>query len=604
MYESEANRGFAPASELPSEVLARFSESGEAIASRTLIPWGEHCTECVWPTCYSTCELYSPRTDGRCRRFVDGMVRVDAPGSLNSYLLKIGFKRWAKLWSPANLAMYSLAAAARAERADRLAARCIQALPGSNLERFVSLKRYSMKKRRATNDAQVAIRPDCFLVECYNPNAASATLTVTIRREDSRIPFQALLVFKPGFSRHRIGFAEIAQVVDLTGHFNIELAPNDYPEGLTLYFGAMDFVTEKAGAGNRVPALKAGVCKCVIWDLDNTLWEGVLVEDGPERIRLKPGIVEIIKELDQRGILLSIASKNNREDAMALLRQFGIDEYFLFPQINWKPKSQGIHEIASNLNIGIDSLLFIDDSPFERGEVQSACPGVTVLDAAEYRSISERPDCDLPVTEDSRRRRLFYRDQQRREVASKDFQGEYLSFLRDCNLRLTVRPMTASNIERVHELTQRTNQMNFSGNRYSRELLKGLLDRTDVDTYVLDCEDRFGTYGTIGFSLVKPSEPCIMDLMFSCRIQGKRVEHALVSYLIRKYHRLAANGLYVNYRKTKKNAGPGKVFDDLGFHTVGETNGVTRLLFPPTSKLPDDGIVAIEDTTIPAPLND
>ena len=107
MYESEANRGHAPADEVPSDVMVRFSETRQSVTRRTLIPWGEHCTECVWPTCYSTCDLYSPRMDGRCRRFVEGMVRVDAPGSLNSYLLKISFKRWAKLWSAANLAMYS-----------------------------------------------------------------------------------------------------------------------------------------------------------------------------------------------------------------------------------------------------------------------------------------------------------------------------------------------------------------------------------------------------------------------------------------------------------------------------------------------------------------
>jgi FkbH-like protein len=602
MYESEANRGFARASEIPSDVLAQFSEARKTVTSRTLIPWSEHCTECVWPTCYSTCDLYSPRMDGRCRRFVEGMVRVDTPETLNGYLLKISFKRWAKLWSPASLAMYSAAEAARAERADHFTARCIQALPNPSLERFVSLKRYSIKKRRAMNQMQVAIQPDCFLVECYNPNVAAASLTVIVRREDSRIPFQALLAFQPGFNRHRIGFSEIARVVDLAGHFQIELAPNDNPEGLTLYFGAMDFVTEKTIPESRpaVQPLTTAVCKCVIWDLDNTLWEGVLVEDGPEKVRLKPDVVEILKELDQRGILLSIASKNTHEDAMALLRQFTIDEYFLFPQICWKPKSQGIREIATSLNIGLDSLLFIDDSPFERAEVKSTCPDVMTLDATEYRTIPARPDCHVPVTEESRKRRAFYHQQQQRQIVRQDFQGEYVSFLRDCNLRLTIRPMTPSNLERVHELTQRTNQMNFSGNRYSRELLQNLLVSADVDTYVVDCEDRFGSYGTIGFCLVKPYEACITDLMFSCRIQGKRVEHAFVSYLIRRYRRLAVAELSVNYRKTKKNGGPGQVFNDLGFQAIREVDGVTRLFFPGTTDSPDEGIIAIEDTAKPA----
>ncbi len=602
MYESEANRSHAPASEIPSDVLARFSEIRTSVTGRTLIPWGEHCTECVWPTCYTTCELYSPRMDGRCRRFVEGMVRVDAPGSLNSYLLRISFKRWAKLWSSANLRMYSLRAAEKAERADHRIARCIQALPNPGLERFVSLKRYSMKKWRAMNDVQVTMRPDYFLVECYNPNAAEAPLSVTIRREDSRIPFQALLVFKPGFNRHRIGFDEIAQVVDLAGHFSIELAPNDNPEGLTLYFGAMEFVAENAVAeASGIAKLpKTGLCKCVVWDLDNTLWEGTLIEDGPELLRLRPGVLEVLSALDERGILLSIASKNNPEDAAAMLRRFDIDEYFLFPQISWDPKSQGVRRVAAHLNIGMDSLLFVDDSSFEREEVRSGCPGVVAVDAAEYRQILERPDCQSSVTEESRRRRLLYRDQQRREEAHHDFKGEYLSFLKDCNLRLTVRPISESNIERVYELAQRTNQMNFSGNRYSRAQLRDFLQSHDVDTYVLDCKDRFGSYGTIGFCTVDRSEVRMTDLMFSCRVQGKRVEHAFLLYLIRKYKEISSLPFSVNYRQTAKNTVPGRVFDDLGFHKCGERDGLRRLTFPRDAEAPDELIVAIEDNTAPA----
>jgi FkbH-like protein len=536
------------------------------------------------------------------------MVRVDAPGSLNSYLLKISFKRWAKLWSAANLAMYSSRAAERVERADHLVARGIQALPDPRLERFVSLKRYSMKKRRAMNDVQVAVRPDYFLVECYNPNAAEAPLSVTIRREDSRIPFQALLIFKPGFNRHRIDFTKIAQVVNLAGHFNVELAPNDNPEGLTLYFGAMDFVAERAVAeANAISSLPdRRQCKCVVWDLDNTLWEGTLIEDSPERLRLKPGILDVLRALDERGILLSIASKNNLADVVVVLGQFGIEEYFLFPQVSWGPKSQGVRRIAAQLNIGIDSLLFIDDSSFEREEVKSGCPDVVVVDAGKYLEILDRPDCQSPVTEESRKRRLLYRDLEHRQEAQRDFHGEYTAFLRDCNLQLTVRSIRETRLERVYELAQRTNQMNFSGNRYSRDQLRGFLRSSDIDTYVLDCEDRFGSYGTIGFCTVNRGQVRMTDLMFSCRVQGKRVEHAFLSYLIRKYREISFLPFSVNYRQTAKNTVPGQVFDDLGFQNCGERDGLRLLTFPRDAEAPDEGIVAIEDRTVGSlsPSND
>src|ERR1700680_1864643 len=118
MYESEANVVTVSSGEIPAEVLASFSESRQTVTSRTLIPWGEHCTECVWPTCYTTCDLYSPRQDGRCRRFADGMVRVESPSAMNSYLLKIRFKRWGKLWTPGNARLYSIEKAQRLERRD------------------------------------------------------------------------------------------------------------------------------------------------------------------------------------------------------------------------------------------------------------------------------------------------------------------------------------------------------------------------------------------------------------------------------------------------------------------------------------------------------
>lgn len=322
-----------------------------------------------------------------------------------------------------------------------------------------------------------------------------------------------------------------------------------------------------------------------------------MIEDGPERVRLKPGIVELLQQLDARGVMISAASKNNPEDALSALRRFGIEEYFLFPQISWEPKSQGVQRIATSLNVGLDSLLFVDDSPFEREEVASACPEVMLLDAMEYRNIITRPDCQLPVTEESRNRRLFYREQEQRQSAQKDFSGDYMVFLRNCDMRLTIRPLTGETLERVHELTQRTNQMNFSGNRYSRDQLQAFLKMPGIDTYVLECEDRFGSYGTIGFCLMNRSEARMTDLMFSCRIQSKRVEHEFVSYLIRKYREAGAPALLVDYRKTKKNAGPGKVFDDLGFHVLGEVNGITSLAFSASTPLVDDDIIRIEDQT-------
>ncbi len=599
MYESEANHLITELSEIEPEVLARFAEARSTVLRRSLIPWGEHCTECVWPTCYSTCDLYESRKDGGCRRFAQGMVRIDYPASVSTYLLKISFKRWAKLWSLANIRLYSLEEADRLERRDIRIANYIHSIPSVQLQGAVTRKRYSWKKQVACR-AEDSPMPACMLIECFNPNASGVAITLTIRNESSQIPFQSLLQMQLGFNRHRIPCADIARVIDLHSKFNVELTPNGTSDGLTLYFGALDFVLENGSEtlhelDTSVTKTQPRMRKAVVWDLDNTIWDGILVEDGPEQLRIKPGIREIFQALDDRGILISAVSKNNREDAMAALKQFGIADYFLSPQLSWNPKSQAIQQLAVTLNIGIDSLLFVDDSKFEREQVKNACPGVEVLDAADYLTIPGREDCHGPITEESRKRRQLYRQQEVRDTVQSVFEGDYVSFLRDCKLQLTVRRMSSDSLERVYELTQRTNQMNFSGNRYTREQVHALLSRQEVDAYVLDCEDRFGAYGTIGFCTVNRPELRMTDLMFSCRVQSKRVEHAFISYILRKYRNAGAGDFFVMFRKTHKNSGPGKVFEDFKFELINESDGISNLVFRRERDIPDDQIVEIDD---------
>src|SRR6202789_2688610 len=118
MYETEANHKSESSDGIPAEQFGKFGELSGRVLSRTVLPWSEHCTECVWPTCYTTCDLYAPRQDGRCRRFSDGMVRVDVPSAVNSYILKIRFKQWGKLWTPGNIRLHPAEKAVRGERRD------------------------------------------------------------------------------------------------------------------------------------------------------------------------------------------------------------------------------------------------------------------------------------------------------------------------------------------------------------------------------------------------------------------------------------------------------------------------------------------------------
>jgi len=561
MYEAEANNRVESSTQLSAGILGKFGEMKGQVRSRTLLPWSEHCTECVWPSCYTTCELFSPREDGRCRRFVDGMVKIDAPESVNSYLLKIRFKQWGKLWCPGTAVMHGSDRAEALEQWDQRVGDVIFHLPFPKAAKnFVTHKRYAYKKRRAQISPNGATGPELFALECFNPNEATIDLSLTIRsmNPDHKIPFLKLIPLAPGFHRIRIPAADIRARVDLGKPFGIEIIPNDVPDGTCLYFGLMDFVREAAAVETKRTRVK-----CVVWDLDNTMWDGTLIEDGPDKLRLKPGIVETIQELDRRGILHSVASKNNPEDALAVLKQFGIAEYFLYPQISWQPKSGAIETIARELNIGVDTLLFVDDSDFELGQVRAACPTVQTLKAGLYLSIPATKECQVPVTAESMQRRAMYRDAISRGSAAQSFGDDYTAFLKSCDIQLGITRMNRGNIARVHELAQRTNQMNFSGTRYDVGMLDTILSNTALDTFVLDCRDKFGSYGVIGFSVVDTSEPRMIDLMFSCRIQSKRVEHTLLAYLLRKY--LAPGGDFrANYRKTSTDAGA--EMSDQAFH--------------------------------------
>lgn len=594
MYEAEVNDLIESIDSIPVDIRRRFEESRRLIRKRTTLPWGEHCTECNWPVCYTTCELYSPRTDGGCRLFVNGTVRIDHRDPADGHLVKIQFKRWGKLWTVGNLELAEPPEAIRKERANIRTGAIARALPWPSPLRRRVLQKVSYRRRVAAENAPPSAElPDCFMCECYNPNAQTITVTVTIKPRGQASPaFQRMLCLEPGFTRERIAFSEISGRLDTSRLFEIEIVPNE-SDNTVLYFGLLDFVKESRIASDLTSESDGTKWKCLVWDLDNTLWDGTLIEDGPDQIRVRQDVIEVIKETDRRGILHSIASKNNHDDAFRVLQRYGLDEYFLYPQINWLPKSDSIARIAKLLNIGADSIAFVDDQPFEREEVRSAMPQVALIDAAESATIPSRRECLVPVTEESRQRRVMYRLQEQRDTILKTHNGDYTGFLKECNIRLDVEPLSDANLERVYELAQRTNQMNFSGNRYPREQLAEMIALTSRDTHVIRCADRFGSYGIVGFAVVDPAEPRLLDLMFSCRVQSKRVEHAFLSFLLKRFVETESLDFYANYRRTPKNAPSGGVFEEMGFDVVDQSDGMTSLVFRRSRAVPDDRIISM-----------
>src|SRR5436305_2256840 len=160
-------------------------------------------------------------------------------------------------------------------------------------------------------------------------------------------------------------------------------------------------------AGHAAKKKARQLIKCVVWDLDNTVWDGILLEDP--QVTLRPEVVGILRTLDERGILHSIASRNDHEVAMAKLREFGIEEYFLYPQINWNSKAASVAQIAQDINIALDAVAFVDDQPFEREEVAFTHDQVLCLDSGTLDGLLDGPELNPRfITDDSKIRRRMY----------------------------------------------------------------------------------------------------------------------------------------------------------------------------------------------------
>ncbi|MBF0425583.1 MAG: HAD-IIIC family phosphatase [Magnetococcales bacterium] len=299
--------------------------------------------------------------------------------------------------------------------------------------------------------------------------------------------------------------------------------------------------------------LKEKKIKCVVWDLDNTLWDGTLAEG--DAVRLRSEAVAVIKTLDERGILQSIASRNTHDQAMAQLRMFGLEEYFLYPQINWGAKAASIEQIAQSLNIGIDTLAFIDDQPFERDEVRFVLPQVLTIDAADIARIPAMPSMNPRfVTSDSKQRRAMYQNDQRRDQVEKAFTGPKEEFLAGLGMVITIALAQEEDLQRAEELTVRTNQLNATGYTYSYEELDAFRQSDQHLLLIAGLDDKYGTYGKIGLALIEKGTEAwtIKLLLMSCRVMARGVGSILIQYL-RQMARKAGVRLRAEFVTTDRN---------------------------------------------------
>lgn len=274
--------------------------------------------------------------------------------------------------------------------------------------------------------------------------------------------------------------------------------------------------------------------KCVVWDLDNTLWDGTLAES--EQVSLKENVADIIKELDRRGILQSISSKNEHEIAMKKLKEFHLEQYFLYAQINWNSKAKSIEDIATAFNFGIDTFAFIDDQQFEREEVMFSHPEVLCIDASEVNNILNMSEFTPKyVTEDSKNRRLLYINDFARNKVEEEFTGSKEEFLKTLGMKFTISRAKEKDLKRLEELTVRTHQLNSTGTVYSLEELSEMIHSDKYMVLVAKLDDKYGDYGKIGICVLEVEDNIwhIKLLLMSCRVMSKGVGTVLLYYIMK-----------------------------------------------------------------------
>ncbi len=320
-----------------------------------------------------------------------------------------------------------------------------------------------------------------------------------------------------------------------------------------------------------------GRIKCVVWDLDNTVWDGVLLEDG--EVRVRPGVVEHIRRLDAMGVLHSVASKNDPDAALAALERLGLADLFLYPRISWNPKSTAIQEIAAKLNLGLDAFAFVDDQEFERAEVAHALPQVTLVDAECIDTALVRPEFRPRfVTDESGRRRAMYQSQLARDDLQAEFVGTSEDFLAGLDMTFEIARAQREDLQRAEELTVRTNQLNSTGRTYSYDELDALRSSPDHLLLVASLTDRFGSYGKIGLALVERATPNwrLNMLLMSCRVLSRGVGSVLLGHVM-GLAKAAGAGLEADFVETGRNRMMQITYAFSGFREVARDGAHTTL---------------------------
>jgi len=361
------------------------------------------------------------------------------------------------------------------------------------------------------------------------------------------------------------------------------------------YMGKIPFHTDvfRAAAADikaALSGLSGGARKLLVLDLDDTMWGGIVGDDGWENLRLGGhdavgeafvDFQQAAKSLKRRGVVLAIASKNDESVALEAMRSHPEmvlrEDDFVAWRINWQDKAKNIAEIARELNLGLQSVVFIDDNPVERARVRDALPEVLVPEWPEdkllYASTLRSLGCfDAPARsrEDAERTELYSAERKRETLR---VQVESLDeWLKGLNIEARVAKVGDANVARTTQLLNKTNQLNLSTRRFTETELVAWVDAEGHDLWTVSVSDRFGDAGLTGIVSLEyaENEAIIRDFVLSCRVMGRKIEESLLAIAVAAARRKGATRVRAQYLPTKKNKPCLEFFQRSGFGQQGD----------------------------------
>ena len=382
-------------------------------------------------------------------------------------------------------------------------------------------------------------------------------------------------------------------VIDLDA-IRARLSDDRFVDPRTWHIGRVPYTRQamQAIAGEYlkiVRALKGRNRKCLVVDADGTLWGGIVGEDGAEGVRVGqafPGspfyeFQQALLALRDRGILLALCSKNDEQAVAEVFSARAADmplrlDHFAAVRVNWSDKAQNIREIAAELDIGLDSLVFVDDNPHETALVAELLPAVrTILlpaDPVEYRDVLAACDLFDAIAfsdEDRRRSELYAAERQRRLEESSSLSVD--DYLRGLEMEAVVDRVDDRSLARVAQLTQKTNQFNLTTRRYAESDIRRFLASAHHDVLVIRVRDRLGDSGIVGVAIVRHDRDhsLIDTFLMSCRVLARGVEDALLTACLRVSHRRAVPELIGEFIPTAKNGRVADFYPSRGFAADG-----------------------------------